>query len=41
MLQYRKPKEEFRKQSKKTVAEHRVPSKAKDRREEEFGSTEK
>jgi hypothetical protein len=37
MLQYRKPKEEFRKQPKNTVAEHRVTSKAKDRREETFG----
>jgi hypothetical protein len=39
MLQYCKTKEEFRKQPKKTVAEHRVRSEAKDRREEKFGST--
>jgi len=39
MLQYRKPKEEFRKQPKNTVANNRVPSEAKDRWEEQFGST--
>jgi hypothetical protein len=37
MLQYRKPNEEFRKQPKTTVAEHRVPSKAKYMQEEKFG----